>query len=95
MADAPTGNSTRLLLMLAAALVVVVVVIWMLAGAGGSDAADEDAAYEAGVEDVSGGELIVTDPEEPAVDVDLPDTAMTPVPADEAAAAGTPPPPAE
>lgn len=35
--------------------------------------------YEAGVEDVSGGELIVTE-QTPAVPVELPTTEMTPVP---------------
>jgi hypothetical protein len=49
--------------------------------------ADEaEPTYEAGVEDRS-GELIVSDPSVPAVPVDLPDTPMTNVPANEADAA--------
>jgi len=38
-----------------------------------------ETTYEAGVTDESGGELIVTE-ETPAVDVEVPETAMTPVP---------------
>lgn len=48
--------------------------------------AGEETTYETDVTDESGGELIVTE-ETPAVDVDLPETPMTMVPADEAAAA--------
>jgi hypothetical protein len=54
-----------------------------LAACGGEEA---EPTYEAGVEDRS-GELIVSDPAAPAVPVDLPDTPMTDVPADEADAA--------
>ena len=54
----------------------------------------EDATYETNVVDESGGELIVTDPEAEAVDVELPETPMTPVPADEEAAAEAAPTPA-
>jgi len=39
----------------------------------------QETTYETDVEDVSGGELIVTE-ETPAVPVDLPTTEMTPVP---------------
>jgi len=43
-------------------------------------AEEEAPTYEADAEDLSGGELIVN-PEDPAaVDVDLPETEMTPVP---------------
>lgn len=55
-----------------------------LAACGGDEA---EPAYEAGVADESGGELIVTDPNEPAVPVDVPEVEMTNVPADEADAA--------
>jgi hypothetical protein len=54
-----------------------------LAACGGEEA---EPTYEAGVEDRS-GELIVSDPAAPAVPVDLPETPMTNVPADEADAA--------
>lgn len=44
----------------------------------GGDA--EETTYETDVVDESGGELIVTDPEAEGVDVQLPETPMTPVP---------------
>ncbi len=49
----------------------------------------EETTYEADSEDMSGGELVVSEDNAEAVDVDLPETAMTPVAEDEAAA-GTP-----
>lgn len=55
--------------------------------------AEEKPTYEAGVEDVGGGELIVTEQTPGAVEVDLPETPMTPVPVDSATA--TPEPAAE
>jgi hypothetical protein len=55
---------------------------------------EEEPTYEAGVTDES-GELIVTDPEETGVPIDLPETPMTNVPADDGSAAEPPPPPAE
>ena len=48
---------------------------------------DSDATYEAGVEDQSGGELIVSTPDPSAVPVTVPDTPMTNVPAE----TGSPP----
>ncbi|WP_394730495.1 hypothetical protein [Altererythrobacter sp. GH1-8] len=48
----------------------------------------QEKSYEADVEDVSGGELIVSEPDPDAVDVDLPETEMTNVPADESEASG-------
>lgn len=45
----------------------------------------QETTYEADATDQSGGDLIVTE-ETPAVDVDLPETPMTPVPAEDAAA---------
>ena len=63
----------------------------------GGDA--EETTYEADVVDESGGEMIVTDPEAPAVeDQQIPETPMTPVPpgdeptATEPAPAATPTP---
>lgn len=49
----------------------------MLAACGGGE--ERETTYEAGVTDQSGGEFIVTE-QTPAVDVNLPGTAMTPVP---------------
>ena len=49
-----------------------------LAACGSGEEAEP--TYEAGVTDEGGGELIVTDPEETGIPVDLPDTPMTPVP---------------
>lgn len=51
-----------------------------LAGCGGQD--DGSETYEAGVEDQSGGELIVSTPDPSAVPVTLPETPMTNVPAE-------------
>ena len=48
-----------------------------LAACGGET---EEPTYETDVVDESGGELIVTDPEAEGVDVQLPETPMTPVP---------------
>ncbi|MFB0612211.1 hypothetical protein [Aurantiacibacter poecillastricola] len=53
----------RTILPLAAAVV--------LTGCGG------EPEYEADAEDLSGGEFTTRDPDEPAVDVDLPETPMT------------------
>lgn len=88
MADEPIGSSSRTWVLIVA-LVLVAVIAWMLLSPGDS----EEPAYEAGVADASGGELIVTDPEETGVPVNLPETPMTNVPAEQP---GTePPPPAE
>ena len=43
---------------------------------------DSDATYEVGVEDQSGGELIVSTPDPNAIPVTLPETPMTNVPAE-------------
>ena len=60
-----------------------------LAACGGQD--DSDATYEAGAEDQSGGELIVSTPDPNAVPVTLPETPMTPVPDQTASPAATTP----
>jgi hypothetical protein len=44
----------------------------------------EEKTYEVGVEDVGGGELQVADPEAEGVPVDLPETPMVNVPAEQA-----------
>ena len=41
---------------------------------------ETETTYEVDATDESGGEFIVTDPDEPAVEVELPETPMTPVP---------------
>jgi len=46
-----------------------------LAACGGAE--EEDVEYEVGAEDLSGGEMITRDPEDPAVPVDIPDVEMT------------------
>ncbi len=46
--------------------------------------AEEEKTYEADVTDESGGEIIVTDVDPAAVDVELPETEMTNVPVEEA-----------
>jgi len=53
----------------------------MLAGAvclGACQAEEEEVEYTTDVEDLSGGELIVTEEDPDAVDVELPETPMTP-----------------
>lgn len=55
-----------------------------LAACGGEP---EETTYEADATDVGGGELIVTEEDPAAVPVDTPDTPMTNVPDEEAAAA--------
>jgi hypothetical protein len=60
------------------------------------DAPAEEKSYEAGVEDVGGGELIVTEADAEGVeDLELPETPMTPVPpGEEPEATATEPAPA-
>ncbi len=48
----------------------------------------EERSYETDVEDTSGGELIVSEEDRNAVDVDLPETEMTSVPTEEPAQTG-------
>lgn len=56
--------------------------ILFLAACGGQQ---EERTYEVDAEDLSGGELQVRTPEEGEVPVDLPETAMTNVPPEDAA----------
>ncbi|HWK40633.1 MAG TPA: hypothetical protein VNR60_01760 [Croceibacterium sp.] len=77
------------------ALVVVVLLALIAWGAGLFDSGKET-TYVAGAEDVGGGELIVTEPTDTGVAVDLPETPMTPVPTvsspvDSPAVSDTPP----
>lgn len=48
-----------------------------LAACGGAE--ETERTYEAGVTDIGGGELIVTEPDPEAVQVNLPETPMVPV----------------
>lgn len=87
MADEPVGSSSRTWLLIVA-LVAVAIVAWWLIGRGGEE--DVETTYEAGVEDLSGGELIVREADEPGVPVDVPETPMTNVPAQESGESAPP-----
>ncbi|MDE8654580.1 hypothetical protein [Novosphingobium album (ex Liu et al. 2023)] len=76
MAVAFTLNTTPKLLLAAAGVIA-------LAGCGSKS----EPTYAVDATDASGGELIVTDPSEPGVDVNLPKTPMTNVPPATASAA--------
>ena len=98
MADRSKGYSaTGMVLAIIAVLAVLALIGWQMGYF--SDGTDEAmrTVYKAGVTDESGGELIVTDPEEPRIeDLTLPETAMTPVRPDaEASPAGAATPAAE
>lgn len=102
MTDESAGRSSRTWLLIVALLAVVALAWWLIAQGSEADeepagAADAEPVYEAGATDVSGGELIVTDPEETGVPVDLPETPMTNAPSEDGVerAAEPPPPPAE
>lgn len=81
MANEPQANATARWLLILAAVVVVLLLLWQL-GLFGTEQEEVEPTYEAGVTDASGGELIVSDPDAEGVPVDVPDTEMTPVPAD-------------
>lgn len=66
------------------ALTLTLAASFALAACGGEP---EETTYEADATDVGGGELIVTEEDPAAVPVDTPDTPMTNVPAEDAAAA--------
>lgn len=86
MADRQTTFSAkRMMLVIVLALAVLAAIAWQM-GLFAGRGTDEGlrTSYEAGVTDKSGGELIVTDPAAPQVeDIRLPETPMTPVPANE------------
>jgi hypothetical protein len=88
MADGPGTGSSRTWLLIVA-LIVVAAVAWLLVSRSGES---EEPTYEAGMTDESGGELIVTDPEGTGVPVDLPETPMTNVPAEQPTTEPTPQP---
>jgi hypothetical protein len=86
MADEPQAKSTSRWLLILAAVVVVLLLLWQF-GMFGTGQEDVAPTYEADATDASGGELIVRDPDPAEVQVDEPDTPMTPVPAENPAAA--------
>lgn len=85
MADRQTRYSaTTMLVVIVLALAVLAVAAWQLGAFERGTDEGMRTAYEAGVTDESGGELIVTDPDAPRIeDLELPETPMTPVPAGE------------
>ncbi|HTN15749.1 MAG TPA: hypothetical protein VL094_13175 [Sphingomonadaceae bacterium] len=74
----PASKSSNRLLLLIAALVVVIAAVWYLGPFGKEDEGRTE--LKADVTDVSGGELIVTEPTPGEVPVNVPDTPMTNVP---------------
>lgn len=91
MADEPQARSTSKWLLILAAVAIVLLLLWQF-GAFGTGQEETEPAYEAGATDVSGGELIVRDPDPDAVPVNVPDTPMTEVPPDEQDAGAAPAP---
>ena len=78
MADDLKGTSTGQVLLISVIVVLVLgVVAWAL---GMFETPEGKTTYTVGAEDRSGGELIVPNPSESGVAVDLPETTMTPVP---------------
>ncbi|MCB5426557.1 hypothetical protein H0274_14945 [Altererythrobacter sp. CC-YST694] len=72
----PASRPTNKLLLLIAALVVVIAAIWFLVGR----QEPEKTETKVDATDLSGGELIVTEPTPGEVPVSVPDTPMTNVP---------------
>lgn len=72
----PASKPTNKLLLLIAALVIVIAAIWFLVGR----QEPEKTELKVDATDVSGGELIVTEPTPGEVPVTVPDTPMTNVP---------------
>lgn len=88
MAVEPRGTSTGQVLLVAVAVVAVLALIGWSFGLFGSGEVAETTTYEADAVDRSGGELIVPDPADSGVAVDLPETPMTPAPVEESPAPG-------
>ena len=81
MADRQMGYSATMTVVIVLVLAVLAVAAWQLGLFDRGSEQDERTVYKVGVEDESGGELIVTDPDAPQVeDLELPETPMTPVP---------------
>jgi hypothetical protein len=84
MADDLKGISTGQVLLIS---VIVVLVLALVAWALGLfESGGGETTYVVGAEDRSGGQLIVPNPSESGVAVDLPETPMTPVPQSESPA---------
>jgi hypothetical protein len=86
MTDVPTGNGTSKVLLIAVAAVAVLALIGWSFGLFGGGQVEESTTYEADAIDESGGELIVPDPADTGIAVELPETPMTPVPPEESPA---------
>jgi hypothetical protein len=81
MAERQTGRNVTMVVVIVLVLVALSVGAWRMGLFDRATDEDKQAVYEAGVTDVSGGELIVTDPDAPRIeDLELPKTPMTPVP---------------
>lgn len=91
MADEPQAKSTSKWLLIVAAVALILLLLWQF-GMFGTGQEDVEPTYEAGVTDVGGGELIVSDEDPDAVPVDVPDTPMTNVPPGEESPTPTPAP---
>ncbi|AKH43768.1 hypothetical protein FHS61_002826 [Altererythrobacter atlanticus] len=68
-----------------AALLAIALLVWFIGPFGQEE--EKEVTYVPGAKDISGGELIVTEPDPLAVPVELPKTPMTPVPPEKAEAA--------
>jgi hypothetical protein len=81
MTNQPTKSSATMEVVIILLLAALAVGAWQFGLFDRDSDEDEQAVYEAGVTDVSGGELIVTDADAPRIeDLELPQTPMTPVP---------------
>jgi hypothetical protein len=83
MADEKGGLAGKgIVALIILALAALAAVAWQQNMFGPTDReTSEGLTYKAGVTDVSGGELIVTDPRSPQIeDIELPKTPMSPVP---------------
>ncbi len=68
-----------------AALLAIALLIWFIGSFGQEE--EKEVIYVPSAKDISGGELIVTEPDPLAVPVELPKTPMTPVPPEKAESA--------
>ena len=82
MAQEPGGTGASRVLVIAVAVVALLALLAWSFGLFGTGQEGPDTYVAEDVEDV-GGEMIVTDPTETGVTVDLPESTMTPVPPEE------------
>lgn len=86
LSDKPfLANVPRKLPWILAALLAIALLVWFIGPFGQEE--EKEVTYVPGAKDISGGELIVTEPDPLAVPVELPKTPMTPVPPEKAEAA--------